>query len=80
MKIRNYLPTGNVGHFQVAGVPERYEPDIGELNYPYLFNVIDEVSAVCGWQGWVGCEYRPKRGGQPGGTSAGLGWRQKSLP
>ena len=73
-KIRQYLPTGRVGHFQLAGVPERHEPDIGEVNYPYLFAVIDEVSKSCGWQGWVGCEYRPLRGGQPGGTSAGLGW------
>ena len=74
MKIRQYLPTGRVGHFQIAGVPERHEPDIGELNYPYLFSVIDEVAAQCGWQGWIGCEYRPLRGGQSGGTSAGLGW------
>ena len=74
MKIRQYLPTGKVGHFQVAGVPERHEPDIGEVNYPYLFGVIDEVAAQCGWDGWIGCEYKPKRGGQPGGTSAGLGW------
>jgi hydroxypyruvate isomerase len=74
MKIRQYLPTGRVGHFQIAGVPERHEPDIGELNYPYLFKVIDEVAAQCGWDGWIGCEYKPKRGGQPGGTSAGLGW------
>ena len=74
MKIRHYLPTGRVGHFQIAGVPERHEPDIGEINYPYLFNVIDEVSKACNWQGWVGCEYKPKLGGQPGGTSAGLVW------
>ena len=74
MKIRQYLPTGRVGHFQIAGVPERHEPDIGEVNYPYLFGVIDEVAAQCGWDGWIGCEYKPKRGGQPGGTSAGLGW------
>jgi len=74
MKIRQYLPTGRVGHFQIAGVPERHEPDIGEINYPYLFNVIDEVSKACNWQGWVGCEYKPKLGGQPGGTSAGLVW------
>ncbi len=82
MNIRKYLPTGNVGHFQIAGVPERQEPDIGELNYPYLFSVIDEVGAALpngGWQGWVGCEYRPKKGGQPGGTSAGLGWLPKTL-
>ena len=74
MKIRKYLPTGAVGHFQIAGVPERHEPDIGEMNYPYLFDVIDEVSAACGWDGWLGCEYRPRRGAEPGGTSAGLGW------
>ncbi len=74
MKIRQYLPTGRVGHFQVAGVPERHEPDIGEMNYPYLFDVIDKVSTECGWDGWVGCEYRPRLGEQPGGTSNGLGW------
>ncbi|MEY3514526.1 MAG: hypothetical protein RL420_1549 [Pseudomonadota bacterium] len=78
MKIRQYLPTGRVGHFQIAGVPERHEPDIGEINYPYLFDVIDEVSKTCNWQGWVGCEYKPKLGGQPGGTSAGLGWLAKA--
>jgi hydroxypyruvate isomerase len=74
MKLRQYLPTGRVGHIQIAGVPQRHEPDLGEINYPYLFEVIDEVSKECGWDGWIGCEYRPKLGGQPGGTSAGLGW------
>jgi 2-dehydrotetronate isomerase len=74
MKIRKYLPTGRVGHFQIAGVPERHEPDIGELNFDYLFKVIDEVSQQCNWKGWVGCEYRPKKGGMPGSTSSGLGW------
>ncbi len=73
-KIRQYLPGGRVGHFQIAGVPQRHEPDLGEVNYPYLFKVIDEVATQCAWQGWVGCEYRPARGAQPGGTSAGLGW------
>lgn len=77
MKIRQYLPTGRVGHFQVAGVPQRHEPDLGEMNHDYLFGVIDEVSAACGWQGWVGCEYRPARGTAAGGTSAGLGWLQR---
>src|SRR3569832_1522127 len=72
MKIRQYLPTGRVGHFQIAGVPQRHEPDVGEVHYDYLFGVIDEVSAQCGWDGWVGCEYRPARGAAPGGTSAGL--------
>jgi 2-dehydrotetronate isomerase len=75
MKIRQYLPTGNVGHFQIAGVPERQEPDVGEMNYPYLFNVIDSL----GYTGWIGCEYKPRLGGQPGGTSAGLGWLKPYL-
>jgi 2-dehydrotetronate isomerase len=74
MKIRRWLPGGRVGHFQVAGVPQRHEPDVGELNAAYLFEVIDEVAAASGWQGWVGCEYHPARGAQPGGTAAGLGW------
>jgi hydroxypyruvate isomerase len=73
-KIRQLLPTGRVGHFQIAGVPERHEPDVGEMNYAYLFQVIDEVSAQCGWTGWVGCEYRPRLGAIAGGTSQGLGW------
>jgi 2-dehydrotetronate isomerase len=76
-KIRRYLPSGRVGHFQIAGVPERHEPDIGEVNYPYLFDVIDEVSAQCGWNGWIGCEYRPRLGAQPQGTSSALGWLQR---
>ena len=78
MKLRQYLPTGRVGHLQIAGVPERHEPDVGELNCAYLFDVIDEVAAQCGWQGWVGCEYRPRLGAEPGGTSRGLGWRPRA--
>jgi hydroxypyruvate isomerase len=64
-KIELYLPTGRIGHFQIAGVPERHEPDLGEVNYPYLFELIDAL----GYTGHIGCEYRPKAG-----TSAGLGW------
>ena len=59
MKIRQYLPTGRVGHLQIAGVPERHEPDVGELNYPYLFDV-HRRGPQCGYDGWVGCEYRPR--------------------
>jgi len=68
-KLRQYLPTGRVGHFQIAGVPERHEPDLGELHYPYLFGVIDAL----GYGGWIGCEYRPAAG-----TTAGLGWRDRA--
>ncbi len=66
-KLEAYLPTGRVGHLQIAGVPERHEPDVGEVNYRYLFERIDAL----GYAGVVGAEYRPRAG-----TSAGLGWFQ----
>ncbi len=58
---------GVIDHVQIAGVPERHEPDVGEINYPYLFDLLDEI----GYAGWVGCEYLPK-----GRTEDGLGWFQ----
>ncbi|QKV51868.1 2-oxo-tetronate isomerase [Comamonas antarctica] len=68
MKLRQYLPGGRVGHLQIAGVPGRHEPDVGEIHYPYLFALLDEL----GYAGWVGCEYLPA-----GATSAGLGWLRR---
>ena len=73
--LHQYLPTGAVGHLQIAGVPERHEPDSGELNYPYLFSLIDTL----GYTGWLGCEYRPRLGAQPGATRAGLRWMQQTI-
>lgn len=52
-RLRDYAPY--LGHVQIAGVPGRHEPDNGEINYSYLFQVFDEI----GYDGWVGCEYRP---------------------
>ena len=63
MKLKRDI--AHVGHMQIAGVPERHEPDLGEVNYPYLFGVIDQL----GYKGWIGCEYRPRNG-----TRNGLGW------
>lgn len=56
---------GVIRHIQFAGVPGRHEPNVGEINYPFLFDLIDEL----GYRGWVGCEYRPKTT-----TEAGLNW------
>ena len=67
-KMERYI--AGVGHVQVAGVPERHEPDVGELNYDYLLEKLDAL----GYEGWVGCEYRPRAG-----TSAGLGWARRWL-
>ncbi|AEM84503.1 2-oxo-tetronate isomerase [Streptomyces violaceusniger] len=64
--LRRDLPTGRVGHLQIAGVPDRHEPDRGELDIRHLFGVIDDL----GFDGWIGCEYNPRAG-----TSEGLGWR-----
>jgi hydroxypyruvate isomerase len=55
-----HLPV--IGHVQIAGVPERHEPDTGEVNYPYLFDLIDRL----GYAGWVGCEYFPAAGAEEG--------------
>ncbi|WP_367847649.1 2-oxo-tetronate isomerase [Rhodoferax sp. WC2427] len=69
-RLRQYLPTGRVGHIQIAGVPDRHEPDAGEVHYPYLFALLDSL----GYTGSVACEYRPRRG-----TSEGLGWMRQAL-
>ena len=55
----------STAHYQIAGNPDRHEPDVGEINYPYLFELIDQL----GYEGWIGCEYHPMRE-----TTAGLTW------
>ncbi|NBQ80031.1 MAG: hydroxypyruvate isomerase, partial [Betaproteobacteria bacterium] len=52
-----------------ASVPQRHEPDTGEIHYPFLFDLIDRLD----YKGWIGCEYRPADP-TPGGTSRGLTW------
>ena len=74
-KLRRYVSMGRIGHIQIAGVPGRNEPDIGEINYPYLFALLDEL----GYGDWVGCEYRPVRGVAPGATLAGIRWLKNSV-
>jgi hydroxypyruvate isomerase len=52
-------------HLQLAGVPGRHEPDVGDVDYPTLFALVDDT----GYPGWIGCEYVPL-----GRTEDGLGW------
>ena len=67
-QVRAYLPLA--GHVQIAGVPERHEPDdTQELNYDFILAELDRLQ----WDGFVGCEYRPRDAGV-GGTERGLGW------
>jgi hydroxypyruvate isomerase len=62
-QIEAHLPW--IEHMQIADNPGRHEPGTGEINYPYLLDMIDKI----GYRGWVGCEYRPA-----GDTHAGLAW------
>lgn len=68
VKLRRWMP--HIGHIQIAGVPERGEPDTGEVNYAHIFRLLDELR----YEGWVGCEYRPARG-----TAEGLAWFYRLL-
>lgn len=55
----------NIKHMQLADNPGRHEPGTGEINYPFLFDFIDQLP----YEGWIGCEYSPAAG-----TEEGLGW------
>ncbi|EGR0234029.1 hydroxypyruvate isomerase family protein [Vibrio vulnificus] len=59
-----------IGHVQIASVPLRHEPSEGEINYPYIFEQLD----LAGYQGWMGCEYKPKQS-----TKEGLVWAKNYL-
>ena len=54
-----------LGHVQIAAVPNRAEPDEGEIAFRAIFDELDRL----GYEGWVGCEYKPR-----GDTDAGLTW------
>jgi hydroxypyruvate isomerase len=62
-RLGKHLP--KIRHVQIAGVPGRHEPDRGELNCSFLFYLLDRL----GYDGWIGCEYKPQ-----GTTEEGLGW------
>ena len=61
---------GAYGHVQIASVPDRHEPDEGELDYSHVLSAFDRV----GFDGYIGCEYNPR-----GRTEDGLGWAASYL-
>ncbi|BDH47308.1 hydroxypyruvate isomerase [Salmonella enterica subsp. enterica serovar Choleraesuis] len=56
---------GKYQHIQIASLPDRHEPDEGEINYDWIYDLLDKT----GYQGWIGCEYIPRAD-----TLSGLGW------
>jgi len=54
-----------IGHIQIAAVPDRGEPDQGEVDYPWLMQHL----AGLGYCAPIGAEYKPRAG-----TLNGLGW------
>jgi len=68
-QFKQLLP--HIFHVQIAGVPERNEPNTGVLNYGPVFAAIDASS----YNGNVGCEYRPKTT-----TVEALGWMDQLSP
>ncbi|MEH6436255.1 hydroxypyruvate isomerase [Massilia sp. DD77] len=64
--LRHYL--GLIRHIQLADVPGRHQPGSGEIHFPFLFRLLDEL----GYEGWVGCEYLPL-----GATHASFGWLEE---
>ena len=59
-----------IAHVKVADNPGRNEPGTGEINYPFVFAALERL----GYDGWVGCEYKPKAT-----TTNGLGWMKDYL-
>jgi 2-dehydrotetronate isomerase len=62
-RTKRFFP--QIGHIQVAAVPDRNEPDCGEVYFGHLFQLLDQLE----YQGWIGCEYTPATT-----TQKGLGW------
>lgn len=66
VSLEKYFPI--IGHVQIASVPKRHEPGSGELDDFRILRFLDSL----GYQGYVGCEYRPE-----GDTLSGLSWLSK---
>lgn len=59
-----------IQHVQIADNPGRNEPGTGEINHAFLLELLDRL----GYQGYVGCEYKPR-----GKTDEGLSWAKPYL-
>lgn len=62
-RLRKWI--GQIGHVQIAAVPSRAEPDEGEIAFGAIFDALEDL----GYDGWIGCEYKPRSS-----TDGGLAW------
>ncbi len=65
-RLERLLPV--IGHVQIASVPDRAEPDHGEIDYGHILGAL----ARMGYDSPIGAEYRPGNG-----SAEGLGWMQR---
>jgi hydroxypyruvate isomerase len=68
-RIRRFAPL--IRHVQIAGAPDRNEPDRGEVNLSHVLQTLSDV----GYDGWISGEYRPTAG-----TTASLQWLALAAP
>jgi hydroxypyruvate isomerase len=57
-----------IGHIQFARVPDRGPPEGGEINYPFVFDLLQRL----GWERPLGAEYKSNRP-----TDETLGWLRR---
>lgn len=60
-----------IGHVQIASVPDRAEPDSGEIDYELILPKLNDL----GYDGWIGAEYKPRAD-----TDDGLRWLGNYAP
>ncbi len=65
-RLRRHFPI--IGHIQIAGIPDRHEPDHGEVNYEALLGELQRL----GWAAPIGAEYNPRHA-----TEEGLSWLKR---
>ena len=58
-----------IGHVQISAVHDRGEPDQGEINFPFILNMLEHKN----YTGYIGAEYKPR--GQS--VESGLSWLQQ---
>ncbi len=64
----------SIAIFRLPPCPTVMNPDEGEINYPWLYALLDKT----GYDGWIGCEYIPEQTRFPGwGGSRPTGKKNK---